>query len=401
MKILYLHQYFVTPLMIGGGGTRSYEMAMRMVKAGHEVHIITSDRNGSGNEWREENINGINVHWLPIKYDNKMTFIQRLTAFVKFALKSGSKAIELGGDIIFATSTPLTIAIPAVKTKKALKIPMVFEVRDLWPTLPIAIGALKSPITKFLAKKLEVWAYTHSDYIVGLSQGMCDGVVSTGYSKDKVINIPNSCDIDLFDIIKSEGEKFREKYEWLRQRPLVIYAGTLGLINGVSYLAELAYCMLTINSEIRFLVVGNGYEYDKVKKKAEKLGVLDNNFFIMPAMNKSEMPILFSAATVSTSLFVPLKEMWSNSANKFFDTLASGKPIAINYQGWQKDIIEKEQIGIVLDELDYQMAAESLANYLANKSELTRAGLTSKEIALKHFSRDELATKLINVLENA
>ncbi len=137
MKILYLHQYFNTPNM--SGGTRSYEMAIRMVKKGHQVHMITSLRDGSTEfgTWKKETINGINVYWLSVPYDNKMSTMRRIYSFIIFAFKAGSKAISIGGDVIFATSTPLTIAIPAIQAKKKLKIPMVFEVRDLWPELPI------------------------------------------------------------------------------------------------------------------------------------------------------------------------------------------------------------------------------------------------------------------------
>ena len=64
---------------------------------------------------------------------------------------------------------------------------------------------------------------------------------------------------------------------------------------------------------------------------------------------KKEMPSVFSAATVSTSLFIDLREMWANSANKFFDTLAAGKPVVINYGGWQAEIVERDRLGLVLD----------------------------------------------------
>lgn len=397
MKILYLHQYFNTPNM--NGGTRSYEMASRMVKAGHEVHMITTDKNKAGDNWSQEVINGINVHWLPVKYNNKMGFLRRVIAFFMFAFKAGNKAKIIGGDIIFATSTPLTIAIPAIQAKKALNIPMVFEVRDLWPELPIAIGALKSPLTKYLAKKLELWAYSHSDSIIGLSPGMCEGVISTGYPEEKVHNIPNSCDISMFNVPALYGEKFRQQYEWLKDNPLVIYAGTLGRINGVSYLAELANKMLTINSNVRFLVVGNGIDEVKIKSKAIELGVLDKNFFMLPAMKKNEMPALFSAATISVSLFIPLKEMRANSANKFFDTLSSGTPVAINYKGWQKEIIEKANIGLILDDKDYNKAAHCLYNFLVDSNKIETAKKLSKEVAVNQFSRDKLAQNLISVLE--
>ena len=211
MRIIYLHQYFNTPDM--KGGTRSYEMARRMVKAGHKVHMITSRKDGGiqNNGWLHENIEGINVHWLPVEYSNKMSYFRRLIAFFEFAIKAGGKVKQIGGDVIFATSTPLTIAIPAINAKKALKIPMVFEVRDLWPELPIAIGALKSPLTKYFAKKMEMWAYKNSDSIIGLSPGMCDGVIKTGYPKSKVFNIPNSCDLELFNVDAGAGIEFSEE----------------------------------------------------------------------------------------------------------------------------------------------------------------------------------------------
>ena len=152
MKIIYLHQYFNTPQM--SGGTRSYEMARRFVAAGHEVHMITSHREESDDfsEWLEEIIDGIHVHWLSVPYSNNMGFKARVLAFLKFAVASGVKARKVGGDVIFATSTPLTIALPAIYAAKRLKKPMVFEVRDLWPELPIEVSALKNPFLKICAR---------------------------------------------------------------------------------------------------------------------------------------------------------------------------------------------------------------------------------------------------------
>ncbi|MBT6673966.1 MAG: glycosyltransferase, partial [Proteobacteria bacterium] len=124
MNILYLHQYFNTPDM--SGGTRSYEMARRFVQQGHEVHMITSWREPRDDQaWFESNEAGIHVHWLPVEYTNKMSFLNRIKAFLKFAIKSANKTASIKADIIFATSTPLTIALPAVYAAKIQKIPMV------------------------------------------------------------------------------------------------------------------------------------------------------------------------------------------------------------------------------------------------------------------------------------
>lgn len=395
MKILYLHQYFVTPEM--RGGTRSYEMAKRMVAAGHEVHMIASAREGGAA--CNELIDGINVHWIPVLYDNKMSNIRRIAAFVQFAYLCGLQAKKIGGEIVFATSTPLTIVIPALYAKWRLKIPMVFEVRDLWPVLPIAMGAINSKLLKWLAYKMEYMAYHYSKNVVGLSPGMCDGVAKTGYPTEKIHNIPNSCDNELFSVPASSGELYRKKHEWLGDRPLVVYAGTFGRINGVCYLAELAAAVHSIDPEVRFLAVGAGAEDIALLSKAKELGVYEKNFFILPPVNKNEIPELLSAATVCCSLFIAVEAMWDNSANKFFDALAASKPVVINYGGWQKDIIEKNANGLVLGTDNIAQSARDLIDFISNEDLISSASSASKLLANSEFSRDSLADQLIGVLE--
>ncbi|SNB54892.1 Glycosyltransferase involved in cell wall bisynthesis [Marinobacter sp. es.042] len=401
MKILYLHQYFVTPEM--GGGTRSYELARRMVARGHEVHMVTSSTDGTvpGKAWRHEVINGINVHWLPVPYNNNMSYRDRLKAFFKFASMAGRRAKKIGGDVVFATSTPLTIAIPGVSASKALNVPLVFEVRDLWPELPIAMGALRFPLSIWAAKKLERWAYRNSDYIIGLSPGMCDGVVATGIPVERVKCIPNSCDIDMFNVADVEGLQFRQERPWINERPLVVYAGTIGHINDVEYLVKVAKAAKNNKSDLCFLVVGRGVNERNVRSLATEYGVLDNNFFMEGPMAKSQIVALLSAATVCTSLFIPVKAMENNSANKFFDGLAAGKPVAINYGGWQSEILSQSGAGVEMPSESPEEGASILQDLVRNTAKLNAARVAASELAKTKFSRDALANELIQVLERA
>lgn len=398
MKIIYLHQYFTTPSM--AGGTRSYEMAKRLVASGHEVHIITSWREVTEHkDWFYENIEGIHVHWLPILYSNSMSYSQRIKAFFHYALKAGKKAQEIGGDVIFATSTPLTVAIPGVYASKKLAVPMVFEVRDLWPELPIAVGALRNPITKFLAKRLERYAYKNASHVIALSPGMAEGVINVGYPAENVTVIPNSADLTMFCPDQAKADIFREKHRELSDHPFVLYAGTLGIINGVSYFAELAAATAKINPDIRFVIIGHGMEWEKVKLRAETLGVLNKTMFMYAAMPKTELVEAFAAAAVSTSLFVDLKPMEANSANKFFDTLASGTPVAINYGGWQVPLLEKFEAGIRLSR-KVEDAAVQLVNLINDEARLSKMANNARKLAESEFSRDLLAVKLESVLKS-
>ena len=164
----------------------------------------------------------------------------RLTAFFEFAIRAARRARGIQGNVVFATSTPLTIAIPAVYAARRRRIPMVFEVRDLWPELPIAIGALKNPILRRAARMLERFSYSNSAAVVALSPGMAQGIVHAGYPREKIVVVPNASDLEFFQRNPSEGREFRRRMGIGEDKILVGYLGTLGRVNGVSYLVRLA-----------------------------------------------------------------------------------------------------------------------------------------------------------------
>ncbi len=401
MKILYLHQYFTTPTM--HGGTRSYELARRLVGMGHEVHMVTSDTEPNREErgWRQTNESGIQVHWLPVPYSNSMKYADRMRAFGRFAVNAAHRAMQLGGDVVFATSTPLTIAFPGLLASRWNRGPMVFEVRDLWPAIPIAVGALKSRPAIFAAQMLERTAYAGAAHIVALSPGMKAGVEAAGVPSEKITVIPNLCDLERFQVSASTGIEFRQRYPWLGDRPMVLYAGTLGLVNGVDYLVRVAADMLTRDPEVRFVVLGHGREEAALHALADQLGVRNRNLYFLPSVPKAEMPTVLSAATMATSLFTDVQGMQDNSANKFFDALAAGRPLALNYGGWQAELLEREQFGLRLPPKDVAAAGALLASRLRDPQWLAAAGARAGRLGQERFSADAAASQLAEVLQRA
>lgn len=383
------------------GGTRSYEMARRMVEAGHEVHMVTSYRDDSSDRdgWFTTMESGINVHWYPVPYSNKMSYFQRIMAFFSFAYAATRKTALLNGDVVFATSTPLTIALPAVLSSRKLKIPMVFEVRDLWPEMPIAMGVLKNRFLQLAAKKLERWAYINSSAVVALSPGMKDGVLKTGYPSKQVAVIPNSSDNFEFTYDSRAAQKFRSERAWLGSHPLIIYAGTFGKVNGVEYMVELATELKKLNSNIKILLVGDGSEKLEVISKAKSAGVFEVNIFFEGPISKKDIPILFSAATVSSNLVTDLPEARANSANKFFDTLAAGKPVLLNHGGWMHEVINTHGCGFAVWQKSIELVAQELNIKMNDNVWLEQAGRSAKSLAENEFDRDKLANQLISVIK--
>lgn len=397
MRIVYLHQYYNTPAM--PGGTRSYEIARRLKGLGHAVTVVTSERSQSrGFEWVITDEEGVEVNWLPVPYSNHMGYGERVRAFARFAYESAKRAAAIPADLVFATSTPLTIAIPGVFAAKKLKVPMVFEVRDLWPEVPIAIGALKNPALRVLAQWLERWAYRNSEAVVALSPGMRDGVIRAGYDSARVAVIPNSSDNADFEVGEERRATWRAKRPWLGSRPLLTYPGTFGRINGVDYIVPIARKLKDIAPDVRILLIGDGVEKAAVQRMAAEAGVLDVNLFVEDSVPKAQMPDVFAGSDMICSFVIDIPELFANSANKVFDTFAAARPILINHGGWQAEIIGQTGCGLVTEGLSAEAAAQVLAERLQDPVWLAQAGKAAKRLATERFDRDVLVDQLNEVL---
>lgn len=401
MRIVYLHQYFNTPDM--SGGTRSYEVARRLVGLGHEVHMVTTDRSGSaGSGWRETDESGVRVHWTPVPYSNRMGYGARIRSFLAFAMRSARKAASLRPDVVFATSTPLTIALPGAWAARRNEAPMVLELRDLWPRVPIAMGVLTNPVAKAAARWLERFAYRNSARVVAFAPGMRDWVVGMGYPAERTAVVPNGCDLESFPAPARAARAVRDSFDWLGDRPMALYAGTLGVANGVGWLVDVAAAARGLDPEVRFVVLGDGREAEPIRAAAEAAGVLGVNFHMLPAVPKAQVPAWLTASSVSMSLLTGPPCVYEDAgSNKFFDTIACGRPLVANHPGWQCELVKEAGAGIVLDPADHAAAAREIVARVRDAGWLASAGAAARRLAEERFDRAKLVPELERVLVEA
>ena len=155
MRIIFFHQHFNTPQ--GAGGLRHYKMAKQLVARGHHVIVVCGSYQGGSsglnNRFKKNirigEIEGIKIIEFNIPYSNYDNAYRRMIKFLIYAFKSTKLVFTEKYDLIFASSTPLTAAIPGIFAKKFLKKKFILEIRDLWPELLIKIGVLKNPIVIF------------------------------------------------------------------------------------------------------------------------------------------------------------------------------------------------------------------------------------------------------------
>ena len=176
-------------------------------------------------------------------------------------------------------------------------------------------------------------AYRISDRVVALSPGMAEGVARTGFPRDRIHVIPNSSDLELFTVDDSVGKQWRERHAELGAGPLAVYCGALGLANDVMWLVDVA-AQLPEESDLSIVVVGQGTLRGDMVAKASQLGLIGSRLHFLDPVPKSEMPAILNAAAVSFSILGDHPALRASSPNKLFDALASGRPTAINYEGW-------------------------------------------------------------------
>jgi glycosyltransferase involved in cell wall biosynthesis len=225
---------------------------------------------------------------------------------------------------------------------------------------------------------------------------MAAGVARTGYPRELIEIVPNGSDLSIFKRDKGHGRAFRQRLGIGDEKIVVGYAGTLGRVNGVGYLVNVATALKN-DPRFVFLLIGDGQERQEIEAAARDRGLLNKSVFVHAQMAKAEMPAAFSAFDIATSLFLPIREMESNSANKFFDALASGCCVAINYGGWQEALLDEAQAGVRLA-YHAQAAAQQLRDLAADPQCLEVYGSNARRLAVERFSRDVLAGQVEVIL---
>jgi glycosyltransferase involved in cell wall biosynthesis len=394
MKIVYIHQYFRTPSQ--NGGIRSYQFADALARRGHDVHVVTA---GSPSSPGADDLpSGVTVHWIDVPYDNRMSFVRRVRAFISFAIRASGRSRRLRGDRVIATSTPLTIVVPAVAATWGRSTPFVFEARDVWPSVPIAMGLLRNPILKAGARLLERLAYRRASHIIALSPGMRSQIEERGVPRAPVDVITNISDIDRFSAPDRNGAHLRALVPPLGDRPVALYTGTFGRANGLGWLVDLARAARSAGSDLAFVAVGEGREKAEVVDRARSEGLLGLNVFILDAVAKSDLPHLVASATVCLSLVIDVAELEHNSANKFFDALAAGRPVAINHGGWQAETLASSGAGVRLPR-DTAAAVRILDDLVTDPDRLARTGAAASRLARESFSLGTLSERFCDVVE--
>lgn len=401
MKILIIHQAFAT--LQEGGGTRHYEFAQHLIKAGHEVIVITSSVNyltgqstqQGSNLITEETIEGIRILRVYTFAIIHRSFLLRLLAFWNFTLLALWAGLKPGKvDIVFATSPNIFQAAAGLLLAKFKRVPFLLEIRDLWPDSAIQLGVLKNPLLIAASRSLEHFLYHRADHIVILVPGFLKYFKKIRIEEKKITLITNGVDISMFDD-PLEASPIRQQYGG-GDSFVVLYIGSMGLANDVETLIRAAN-HLRADARIIFLLIGDGKERPNLEQATKSLAL--SNVHFLGAISKTQVPHFIDASDVCVAIYQNNPLFHVAYPNKVFDYMAGSRPILLVLDGDMREIIENSGAGIFVPPgNDYQLA-EKIQWFSQNPAQAKQMGQNGRAYVVEHFNRHNQAQAFLELVQ--
>ena len=394
MKILYISQYF--PPEVGATQTRAIEMASNLVKQGHDVTVLTEFPNHpkgiipKAYRWKlveREHLNGIKVVRTWVFTRPNKNFYTRMGFYLSFMFMASIVGSFLRGrfDIVYATSPPFFVGAAGLWLSKIKRAKFVIEIRDLWPQSAVELGELNNKRFIRWAEKLEELYYKKARKIIAVTQGIFDTIYERGFKN--VALVLNGTNTELF--FNTGPVKRLELGD--QNTFVVLYAGILGLAQGMEQLCELAEQALS-HSDIQFVFIGDG----PLKSKVEEIKAEKNltNLKLLGEIPREEIPKYLSSADCS---LVPLKKnplFLGALPSKMFDCMACERPVILSVDGEAKKVLSESGGGIFVGPENTTQMLDAILKLKDNAALCESMGKSGREFVEKNFSRRQKALEL-------
>jgi len=404
MNLLIYTQYF--PPETNAPANRWGYFAEYLANKNNKITVLTSFPNhplgriltGYKNRWHfdEEKDNmGIIRTWTYISVSRK--FISRLFNYFSFAFSSYINSFSIKNiDIIIASSPPLSVAIIGAIIAKKRRIPLILDLRDIWPEAAVSTGYIKKGFFYHLAEKWEKRCYKQAEKILVNSPAIFEELKNIkNVSSSKLDLIPNGADLEFFKEIEHNNE-IDEEYN-TKNKFVVLYTGLLGFAQAPEVMIDAAE-ILKNNKDIVFLIIGGGPLKKDLEAKIKNLKL--DNVILTGQRPRKEMPVFVSKGDVCLIPYKNSATFQKNVPSKMFDYMASGKPIIINLEGAASDIIEKAQAGLVIEPENASALAKAIEQLYNNKFLRKKMGDLGRSYVEKYYDKKDISKQLETILEN-
>jgi glycosyltransferase involved in cell wall biosynthesis len=300
--------------------------------------------------------------------------------------------------VVWGISTPLTAAWAAARVARHWRVPWVFEVQDLWPSFPVAMGAVPTALARWQLFALEKRLYESAAHIVPLSPDMSDYVAGLGLLAAKITTLLNGTDLNLAARATPDAVAALRQAQDLGGQRVVLYAGTFGRANDMPTVIAAAEAMVAADPTVTWLFLGHGYYAPLVAAAAARW---PGRIRLVGGQPRHAVFSWFALADVAVVSFLNLPVLDTNSPAKLYDALAVGTPVIVTNKGWTKTLVEQHGCGWYAPAGDAAALAAQLQAVLASPAALAEAGVRGQQLAHRAFDRQQLAAQMLDILTAA
>lgn len=397
MKLLILTQYF--PPEVGAPQNRLFELAVRLQKAGVDITVLTAMPNYpqmqihaayAGKNYVYEELQGLKIHRSSIYVSKSKSILARLWNYFSFVISSARTGGKLPErfDFLMCESPPLFLGYSAMYLSRRKKAKLIFNVSDLWPESAEKLGVVTNRQLLSLAYSLEAKLYKRSALVTGQTQGICTSIQQR-FPAVHTYWLPNGVDLSYYNPSVIKKTDWREKNNFSDSDFLLLYAGIIGIAQGLEVILHAAE-KLRSKPAVKFILMGSGPEKQKLTELKERLGLA--NVFFLDAVTKKEMPGILKSVNAAV---VPLKKLdifLGAIPSKIFESLAMELPVLLGVDGEARELFIKQgNCGIYVEPENARALADAALTLTEDRVMTARLGANGRQFVNSHFNRENIA----------
>ena len=411
LRIGYLNQDFAPE--VGAGPARVLELAQRWRAAGAEVTVVTGMPNRRmpgrpdgaihpdyrGRLFLEEEWEGIRVlrSWLHASPNRRL--LQKAANNVSFMLTSAVNAAWRVGplDVLIASSPPLLTHVTGEVARRLRRVPLVLEVRDLWPDYMADMGILRPGAALDALFGLERYLLRRARRVVVVTEPFRSRIVEKGVPRELVHLVPNGVDLERY-----RREEDPQPPPFARRENggfLIGYVGTFGISQDLRAVVDAAAMLQATDPDIRLVMVGDGKEKPLVEARIAEHGL--RNVTVHPPVPRDATRALYNAFDVCLVPLAAVPALLDAVPSKLFEIMACERPVLASVAGEAARVVEGCGAGLVVPPAEAGPLADAVRRLrdmdAAARREMGRRGRRYVE---EHHSRDDLADRYLEILHD-
>jgi len=327
---------------------------------------------------------------------NKGTFF-RIINYISYMFSSILAALFLKKpDIMIATSPQFFCGWAGIIAGRLRNVPLLLEIRDIWPESIIAVGAIKNTT---IIRFLEWWEkqmYRLSRHIIAVGEGYRKELLARGVPSCRISVVMNGVDNDIFfprlpDLGLKKNLGMEDKF-------VCGYVGTIGLASGLEVVLRAAMILKDMGrDDIVFLLVGSGAIRDELEAEKDRRGL--SNVIFTGRLEKSVMPAILS---ISDMVLVHLKKtdlFATVMPSKIFEAAGMARPIICGVPGYATQLVEEAKAGICIEPDNPGQLVNAILQLAEQPGIGKKMGESGHKFITRHFDRDLLAARYLDIVK--